>query len=326
MKDPISEIVVIGSLNMDLVVKTLRIPGPGETLHGNEFHMIPGGKGANQAVAAARLGARVSIIGRVGQDSFGEILCKNLVADRVDTANLQHDPVAPTGVALIMVEGSGENRIIVVSGANREVSPQDVLAAEQLLKSAKILVVQFEVPMPVVKAVLHLANRFQIPVIVNAAPAYPIEKELIPLIDYLVVNEHEAEVLSGIAVTNLESAARAGRILVQYGAKNVVLTLGALGAQVCNPTQEYYVPGFTIQAVDTTGAGDAFIGGLAVSLLDGNGLLPEKVRFANAAGAVAATRIGAQSSLPNLAEVEDMLASTNSPTGISLSDSRHLAA
>jgi ribokinase len=170
-------------------------------------------------------------------------------------------------------------------------------------------VVQFEVPMPVVEAVLRLAHRFQIPVMVNAAPAYPIEAELIPLIDYLVVNEHEAEVLSGAGVTDLESAKRAGRILVQRGAKHVVLTLGALGALVCSPTQEFHVPGFPIRAIDTTAAGDAFIGGLAVSLLDSAGGLPEKVRFANAAGAVAATRMGAQSSLPNRAEVEAMLAS-----------------
>lgn len=309
MENSRSEIVVVGSLNMDLVVNTVRMPGAGETMHGNAFHQVPGGKGANQAVAAARLGSRVALVGRVGQDSFGEILCKNLSADNVDTINLQRDPLASTGVALIVVEDSGENRIIVVGGANREMSPQDVLAAEAALSTAKMLLVQFEVPMPVVEAVLRLAGRCQIPVMVNAAPAYPIDAELIQLIDYLVVNEHEAEVLSSAGVTDLESAARASRILIRHGAKHVVLTLGPLGAFACSPTREFHVPGFPIRAIDTTAAGDAFIGGLAVSLLDGAGLQPEKVRFANAAGAVAATRMGAQSSLPNRSEVEAMLAS-----------------
>jgi ribokinase len=308
MENVSSDIVVIGSLNMDLVVSAARMPGAGETLHGETFHMIPGGKGANQAVAAARLGGRVAMVGRVGHDSFADGLRQNLAANQVDTRYVQTDPAASTGVALIVVEANGENRILVVGGANQAVSLQDVNAAEVLLGKAKLLLVQFEVPMPTVAAVLRAAQRLKIPVMVNAAPAYAIAPELLPLIEYLVVNEHEAELLSGAGVSDLASAAQASRRLIAQGARQVVLTLGALGALVCSPTQEFSVPGFTVSAIDTTAAGDAFIGGLAVALQEGGGLCPEKVRFANAAGAIAATRLGAQSSLPTRFEVDALLA------------------
>jgi ribokinase len=302
-----NDVIVIGSMNMDLVVRTGRVPSGGETLHGNDFHMIPGGKGANQAVAIARLGGRVAMIGRVGQDSFGEILCKGLAQDGVDAARIKTDASAPSGVALIMVEDNGENRIIVVAGANHNVSPQDVLEAEALLKQARMCVVQFEVPMNVVETVFRAAQRWNVPVLVNAAPAYPISAELFPLIEYLVVNENEAGVLAGIEVTGLDSARQAARILVQRGARHVILTLGALGALGCSLVEESAIPAFPIEAVDTTAAGDAFIGGLVISLLDHAGSLAEHIRFANAAGAVAATRLGAQSSLPERAEVEALL-------------------
>lgn len=274
-----SDIVVIGSLNMDLVVTTARMPGAGETLHGETFAMIPGGKGANQAVAAARLGGQVAMVGRLGRDSFADGLRQNLAVHQIDTRHLQTDPTASTGVALIVVEAAGENRILVVGGANQAVLPQDVFAAEPLLGKAKLLLVQFEVPMPAVEAVLRVAHRLKVPVMVNAAPAYAIAPELLPLIKYLVVNEHEAEVLSGVGVRDLESAVQTCRRLIDQGAKQVVLTLGALGALVCSPTQEFSVPGFSVPALDTTAAGDAFIGGLAVALLEGDGLCPEKVRW-----------------------------------------------
>lgn len=302
-----SKIVIIGSLNMDLLVKTAHMPAGGETLLGNEFHMIPGGKGGNQAVAVARLGGQVSMVGRVGQDRFGEALCQNLAADHVDISHIEKDAAAPTGVALIVVEENGENRIIVVGGANRKVSPQDVLALEDVLCQASMLVVQFEIPLEVVETVLHIAHRHAIPMMVNAAPAYPLAKDLIALIDYLVVNEHEAATLAGIDVVDVESARQAARVLRQHGAKVVILTLGALGALAVGPQGEDYVPGFAVQAVDTTAAGDAFIGGLAVSLIESGGTLADKVRFANATGAITTTRLGAQSSLPTRDQVEAFL-------------------
>lgn len=306
-----SDIVVIGSLNMDLVVQTGRMPGPGETLHGKTFNTIPGGKGANQAVAAARLGGQVAMVGRVGSDGFGETLRRNLTADRVDDTHLLTDPDAPTGVALIVVEDSGENRIIVVAGANHKVSPADVTAAKDLFRQAKLLVIQFEVPLDVVAAVLSLSQELGVPVMVNAAPAYPIPAEQIAMIDYLVVNEHEAAILTGTQVddaggsVDLKAASNAAHILLQKGARCVVLTLGSQGAMVCRPNEaDLLVPAFPIKPVDTTAAGDAFIGGLAVSLLNPGMDMRAKVRFANAAGAMAATRMGAQSSLPTRAEVE----------------------
>jgi ribokinase len=303
-----NDIIIIGSLNMDLVVKTARMPGPGETLHGQEFHLIPGGKGANQAVATARLGGKVGMVGRVGADSFGEILRANLLADHVDASQIKTDPAAPTGVALIVVEERGENRIIVVGGANRNLSEQDIEQAGFMLRQARILVVQFEVPMGVVESVARLANQAYIPLIVNASPVYPIAAHLFPLIDYLVVNEHEAGVLAGAEVVDLPSARQAARVFVNQGTRHVILTLGELGSWVSVQNEEFHVPSWKVEAVDTTAAGDAFIGGLAVSLLDPSTSLQEKIRFANAAGAVAATRLGAQSSLPTRQEVEALLA------------------
>ena len=302
-----SKIVVIGSLNMDLLVKTGRMPSAGETLQGQEFHTIPGGKGANQALSAARLGGNVAMLGRVGRDRFGEALSQGLAADGVDISHLLVDDTAPTGVALIVIEANGENRIILVGGANLQTSPADVLALEDVLRQASLLIMQFEIPMPVIEAVLQIAQRSGVPVLLNAAPAYALAKEMLAMIAYLVVNEHEAAVLSGIAVTDVESARQAALTLQQQGAGLVIITLGALGALAVGAQAQEYAPAFPIQAVDTTAAGDAFIGGLAVSLLQTGLSLADRLRFANAAGALAALRLGAQSSLPTRAEVEKFL-------------------
>jgi len=293
---------------MDLVVKTARMPVGGETLLGEAFSTIPGGKGANQALAIAKMGGRVAIIGRVGRENFGESLRHNLEAGGVDVTQLKSDASAPTGVALIVVEAAGENRIIVVSGANFALTPADIFEIEPFLIQARMLVVQFEVPMNVVAAAVRLAHQHGILTIVNAAPAHSIAPELFPLIDYLVVNENEAGLLSEIKVTDIESGRQAARRLVARGARHVILTLGAQGALVRTAAEEFHVPGFSVHAVDTTAAGDAFIGGLVVSLLETLGCFQDKVRFANAAGAIAATRFGAQSSLPYRVEVEALLA------------------
>ncbi|MEI7846870.1 MAG: ribokinase [Chloroflexota bacterium] len=298
-----NEIAIIGSLNMDLLVKTDHMPVGGETLHGDEFHMIPGGKGGNQAVAVARMGGQAVIFGRVGKDRFGDALSQSLAADQVDISHILVDAQAPTGVALIVVEGNGENRIIVVGGANRKVSPADILAQEDVLRQASMLILQFEIPLEVVESVLLLGQRYAIPLMVNAAPAYALATDLIALIDYLVVNEHEAATMSGLKVVDVESARQAARKLREYGARVVIITLGALGALAVGPEGEDYVPGFSVPALDTTAAGDAFIGGLAVALNGAQSSLAQKVRFANATGAITATRLGAQSSLPTRAEV-----------------------
>jgi ribokinase len=282
-------------------------PGGGETILGSAFHMIPGGKGANQAVAASRLGGSVAMIGKVGGDSFGGILREGLVNDGVNDGCVWTEAQASTGVASITVEDSGENRIIVVPGANHCLADGDLLRAEALLAQAKVIVTQFEIPMPVVEHLIERASQTGAKLVVNAAPVQPLSDATLRKIDYLVVNEHEAASLSGVTVTGKESAFQAARTLVQRGAKNVVLTLGAEGALICSAGEETFVPSFVVHAVDTTASGDAFIGGFAVALLDPDLTLAERVRFANAAGALTATRLGAQSSLPTLAEVNTLL-------------------
>jgi ribokinase len=271
--------------------------------------MNPGGKGANQAVAIARLGGDVAMVGRVGQDRFGDALTQALANDQVDSTYVRVDPANPTGVALIVVEETGENRIIVIGGANQKVSAQDIAAAEDLLRHARMIVMQFEIPMEVIETVLPLAKRMNVSVLVNAAPAYPIKAELIPLIDYLVVNEHEAEVLTGIPVLDLESSRQAARELVRRGARQVILTMGDQGSLAVSLLEETYVPSFAVAVVDTTAAGDAFIGGLVNSLIDSTGSMKESIQYANAAGAFAATRPGAQPSLPARKDIEKLLAS-----------------
>lgn len=307
-----SKIVVIGSLNMDLVVKAERAPRAGETVRGNEFLTIPGGKGANQAAAIARLGGQVTMVGRVGQDAFGERLKKNLDDLGVDTGHIRNDSQVATGVALIIVENTGENRILIVPGANGRVDGSDVQVAVSALRGANLLVLQLEIPMNTVSQCVEMAAQMGIPVLLNPAPAAPLKDELLAKISYLVLNESEAEGLSGIAVTNQESAEKAGHALIERGVKNVVVTLGSQGALLVTPQEVKYLPAFEVRAVDTTAAGDAFIGGFAVSCIQS---LPlgECVRFGNAAGALAATKFGAQTSLPYRREVDRFLSSQNQP-------------
>ncbi len=300
-------IVVVGSLNMDLVVRAGKMPGPGETLLGSDFVTIPGGKGANQAAAIGRLGGQVAMVGRVGSDDFGRALRQNLEAFQVSTHFVQTDPTAPTGVALIVVEPGGENRIIVVGGANRRLAPADIDAAAGLVSQAGLVVAQLEIPLETVECLVELARRCQVPVLLNAAPPAPLSPELLSGIHTLVVNEHEAALLSGVPVSNVVSARQAARALARLGVHQVALTLGPLGALLCSPAEEIHVPAFRVPVVDTTAAGDAFIGGLAVSLVSGSGSLYQQVLFANAAGALACTCLGAQSSLPDQAQVLDLL-------------------
>jgi ribokinase len=298
-----ADIVVLGSLNMDLVVRAKHIPRPGETVRGEGFSTIPGGKGANQAAAAARLGAKVEMIGRVGGDSFGPLLLDNLRAQGVGVAHVRADPEAPSGIAMIILDAEGENAIVVAPGANGRVSLEDVRAASELIREARYLIMQFEIPLEVVWGAIELARQLGTRVVLNPAPAYPAEPELLRGAHYLVANESEAQILTGVEVTDLATARKAGDALLATGLSCVILTLGADGALLLTPEQVVHVPARKVKVVDTTAAGDAFIGGLAVALLRGFSLV-EAVRYATCAGTLATTVLGAQTSLPTAAQVQ----------------------
>jgi ribokinase len=299
-----ARVAVVGSANMDLVVRSARFPRAGETILGHGFETIPGGKGANQAVAARRLGAAVDLIGRVGADPFGRTLRRNLSREGIGTERLLPDPTQPTGVAVITVDDHGENTIIVVAGANARLTPADIAAAETLIEGADLLLMQLEIPLDAVEAAAQVAGVHGVPVILNAAPARPLPAALLARVNYLVINEVEAGELAGDPAGSPEQAARA---LLERGARAVVVTLGAAGALlIARAGVCVAAPAFPVVAVDTTAAGDAFVGAFAVALA--SGLAPDQaVRWGNAAGALAVTRAGAQPSLPTGEEVEAFL-------------------
>jgi ribokinase len=298
-----ADIVVVGSLNMDLVVKVARMPRAGETVSGRDLQTIPGGKGANQAAAAARLGGWVAMVGRVGDDAFGPRLVENLDRQGVDTRCVRLDAAAATGTAMILVDNSGENSIVISAGANGRVGRQDLDGAEGLLAQARILLLQFEVPLDAVAQAMAIARRCGVRVVLNPAPAYPIAPELLAGADFLVPNESEASLLTGMEVQDLPSAEAAARKLRALGVPVVIITLGEKGALLVEDGRSVHVPARAVQAVDTTAAGDAFIGGLAVALVRGLPLA-EAVRYAGCAGTLAVTRFGAQTSLPSAEEVQ----------------------
>lgn len=297
-------VVVLGSLNMDLVVRSPRLPAPGETLLGGPFQTFPGGKGANQAVAIARLGCLSALIGRIGQDAFGAELLESLTRDGVDVAAVKQDRRAATGVALITVGSDGQNTIVVASGANHQVSPADVEDHASLIAGAALLVLQLECPLDAVQAAAHLARQNGVPVLLNPAPACPLSDELLSSVDVLVPNQTEAALLTG----GLEPET-AARQLKQRGASAVIVTLGAEGVYLLDNSGSAHLPAHKVNAIDTVAAGDAFVGALAVALAEGKSLR-EAARWGNAAGAIAVTRQGAQPSLPTRKEVLALLEET----------------
>jgi len=304
-------IAVVGSLNMDLVIRSPHIPRPGETIIGSDFQTIPGGKGANQAVAAARLGAQVSMMGRLGRDSFADTLLENLASSGVDAAYVHKDTEAATGVALIVVDERGENSIVVASGANMQLSEADVDAAESMIASADVLVLQLEVPLPAIFRSAEIAHQHGVAVVLNPAPARELPAELYELVDVLIPNETETALLTGQQSDSSERLSAATHQFLERGVGAVVITLGKQGALLTN--QEYdgrKFEAFQINAVDTTAAGDAFVAGLAVSLGTGHPLL-EAIQWGNAAGALAAMRFGAQTSAPTREEVEKLISGVN---------------
>jgi len=300
------KIIVVGSANTDMVVQTPRIPRPGETLLGGRFTLASGGKGANQAVAAARAGGHVTFICRLGRDIFGDRCLKGFQEDGLETQWIQRDAKEPSGVALIAVAKDGENSIVVAPGANGRLSRQDVLKAAPVFSTAKVVLVQLEVPMDTVQAAIQHACKAGAIVILNPAPAQPLTDSILKRVSILTPNETEAEHLTGIKVENPKTAARAAEVLRSKGVKTVIVTLGAHGVWVSAPDISTHLPGFKVQAVDTTAAGDVFNGALAVALAEGRPLR-EAVRFAQAAAAISVTRLGAQPSAPTQREIERFL-------------------
>ena len=296
------KIVVIGSSNTDLVVQVPHFPEPGETILGDDFMMARGGKGANQAVAAARLGADVTFISRLGQDSFGELAMNACKAEAVNTEFISIDREKASGVALIMVDQYGENVIAVASGANNTLTQDDVFVAESVIRSADCILLQLETPLATVRAAIELANKHHIPVILNPAPAVPLPASFLQSIDILTPNETEAVILDLID-SDLPDDIQNVR---QSGIKTIVMTMGSKGALLLHEDGRQQVPAYPINVVDTTAAGDAFNGALAVAWANGRSL-SDAVDFANAAGALAASKSGAQCSLPTLAEVNQFL-------------------
>lgn len=313
---PSPTIVVVGSLNMDFVVSVKRLPGPGETVLGSHFTMIPGGKGANQAVAAGRLGGasvRVKMLGRVGQDVFADHLKSSLTAAGVDVSGIQTTPAQPTGCALIAVEESGQNSIVVASGANFQVSVEDIEAACAgsgcgAFQGASAVLFQLETPLPAIQAALRRARNAGAITILDPAPAQELSDAFLAEVDILTPNENEALKLlnlQGDAISPAE-APRIAAALMNRGPRTVILKLGREGCFVKQAGSEGFVQGFVVDAVDTTAAGDTFNAALAIALALGASMT-QAARFANAAAAISVTRLGAQPSAPTRIEVEAFL-------------------
>jgi ribokinase len=303
-------ILVVGSLNMDLVVQMPAIPRPGETLLGGRFATFPGGKGANQAVAAARLGSHVTMVGQVGGDAFGEQMLKIVRAEGIDTRFIGVDPQNATGVALIEVDAQGQNSIAVASGANFTLTSEAVRSAWEQIPQVDLLVMPLETPIETIETAAQIAKERGARVILNPAPARDLDQDLLQKIDVLVPNESETERLTGQIIQSHEDALNAGVMLLRQGVGSVVLTLGGKGALVIESVPagpiSQLIPAFPVQAVDTTAAGDGFVGALATGL--GEGLsLSAAARFASAAAAISVTRAGAQPSLPYRHEVDQYL-------------------
>ncbi len=301
------EVLVIGSANTDLVVQTQRLPAPGETLLGGAFFTASGGKGANQAVAAARAGARVTFVARVGSDDFGKEALRGLRRERIDTAYTLADPDLPSGVAFILLDAQGENSIVVASGANAALSPVQLDAAAPAFDRASICLLQLETPLPTVAHAIQLAAERSLPVILNPAPAQKLPPEVLSGLTLLTPNESETETLTGIRPHTEETARQSAEILRNQGVQTVLITLGARGALLVTDRETRRIPAPEVEAQDTTAAGDAFNGALACAL--GSGApLKDAVAFANCAGALSVTRRGAQPSLPARAEIEELMA------------------
>lgn len=298
-------VAVVGSINTDLVARAPHLPRPGETIGGHEFSQVAGGKGANQAVAAARIGAQVAMVGCIGRDANGDQRLRDLEAEGIDCAGIEISATQPTGIALITVSDEGQNTIVVVAGSNGELTPDGVQRHEATLRAADVVVCQLESPWDAVHATLVLARRLGKTTVLNPAPATgPLPAEWMPLIDYLVPNEVEAAILAGLPVESESGARRAAMELQRAGARNVIVTLGSQGAYLLREAGDgahFAAP--EVQAVDTTGAGDTFIGVFAAQLA-AQQPLDAAIGLAQRAAAISVTRAGAQPSIPRREEIE----------------------
>jgi len=304
-------VIVVGSLNMDLVVRMPRIPQPGETLLGGVFKTFPGGKGANQAVAAARLGAHVTMIGCVGGDAFGQQMRDTLTAEGIDTTYVLVHPESATGVALIQVDAKGQNSIAVASGANFQLTSADVEKAMLSIGKFDVLVMPLETPLETIYTAAQIASRKGAKVLLNPAPAQVLEKDLLQLVDILLPNEYEVGLMTGASQENADIHQSAEK-LISLGVKNLIVTLGNQGALFFDgkTNTDMLIPACPLQAVDSTAAGDCFVGALAVGLCEGKPI-PAAAEFASAAAAISVTRVGAQPSLPSRDEVEKIIRERN---------------
>jgi ribokinase len=296
------KIVVVGSCNTDMVIKADRLPIPGETILGGTFFMNPGGKGANQAVAASRLGGNVTLISKTGNDVFGKQSVMLYAAENIKTDFIFSDPKHPSGVALITVDSYGENCIVVASGANAYLIPSDIDKASAEIESSDLVLMQLEIPIETVEYVAEMSTKKGIKVILNPAPARALSNSLLKNLYIIIPNKSEAEILSGIKVSDIESAKQAADIISAKGVDIVVITLGSQGALIKDYNEYHFVEALKVDAVDTTAAGDTFCGSVCVGLSEGKTIL-DSVKMAARAAALTVTRMGAQTSIPYRSEL-----------------------
>lgn len=304
---PGPSILVVGSSCTDMVIRVDRLPRVGETVLGGEFASTPGGKGANQAVGAARAGGAVTFVGCIGRDAFGDKTVEGMKADGINMDSTVRMEGAPSGVALIFVGPDGHNSIAVAPGSNAKLTPADLKQARSAFNSSSIMLLQLETPLDTVQAAAKIASEAGVKIILNPAPAQPLPPALLDRLFLITPNETEAELLTGVHVSDREAAAKAATILMSKGVKNVIITMGSAGSYVASKDVNELVPAFKVKPIDTVAAGDVFNGALAVALAEGKSLL-EAARFANAAAAIAVTRHGAQASAPTRKEIDQMLA------------------
>lgn len=300
-------IIVVGSLNMDLFIQAPRLPRTGETVLGTDFRRLPGGKGANQAVAVARMGARAALLGAVGQDSFGKELVSSLIAAGVGTKTVVQRKRTPTGAALIVVDTAGQNQIVVAAGANATLSREDVERRQRWIRRAQATIAQLEIPLETVEAALRIARGAGSLTVLNPAPCGRVGNRLLRLCDWIIPNETEAEKLSGMPIKSLRSAAAAAQVIGKRAdGANVTITLGDRGAWLHSTSFTGHIPGVAVRAVDAVGAGDTFIGAFVTRLVEG-ATSRDAARFACAAAALSVTRPGAQSGIPSRTEVNALV-------------------
>jgi len=301
-----SEILVVGAINMDLVIKAPRMPRTGESLLSEDFKMVPGGKAANYTVAIKKLGGKANLIAKVGNDTFGKTLIESLKKLGIDTSYIKKDPKEPTGTALIVVNKQGDNSILVFGGANMDWSKEDIDLRENLFQKARILLISLEIPLEIVDYALFIAHQYNLKTILDPGPYQKGSVSFLPKVEIISPNETEAEALTGEKVISLDSAKGACRDLLKMGTKNVIMKLGERGALLVNKEGEEYFPGIKVPVVDTTAAGDAFTGALAYRYLKEEDLR-ESIKYANYVGALTVTKFGAQPSIPEKSEVEEFI-------------------